>query len=346
MPSIEDRKINHLRLALEEYTSKYTTFKSPFDNYKFEHNALPEMDFAEVDTSTEFLGKKLDMPFIISSITGGTQKSDEINLKLAQIANDFNVGLAVGSQRIALDKHKYTGFSRIRANAKNCLLLANIGAVQLNYGFSMDECERAVSMLEADALIFHLNPLQEVFQQDGNTNFCGLLKKIENICRNLSVPVIVKEVGYGISAAVAEQLNDIGVKIIDIAGKSLISWPRIEADGMENSEEKQIYTEAAKAFENWGNETPELIQEISQKVTNVSIIASGGIRNGVDIAKSIALGADICGCAGEILRSLSVSLENCQTFLKTLSFELQTAMFCAKAQSIDILKHIKIKRLA
>ena len=339
MPSIEDRKINHLQFALEEYTPKYTTLKSPFDNYKFEHNALPEMDFAKVDTSTKFLGKKLGMPFIISSITGGTQKSDEINLKLAQIANDFNVGLAVGSQRIALDKHEYTGFSRIRANAKNCLLLANIGAVQLNYGFSMDECERAVSMLEADALIFHLNPLQEIFQQGGNTNFCGLLKKIENICRNLSVPVIVKEVGYGISAAIAKQLNDVGVKIIDIAGKSSISWPRIEANGMENSEKKQIYTEAAKAFENWGSETPGLIQEISQKVTNVSIIASGGIRNGVDIAKSIALGADICGCAGEILRNLSVSLENCQTFLKTLSFELQAAMFCTGSTNISALKN-------
>lgn len=330
------RKDDHIVLVLSE--DGKPTSETGFEKYRFEHNALPEIDFSEIDTSIKFLGRKMNLPLIISSITGGGKISEKINRALAEIANDFNIGFAVGSQVCAInDKHFEKSF-KVRVHAPNVLMFANIGAVQLNYGFSIDECKRALDMIDADALIFHLNSLQEVFQHEGTRNFSGLLKKIEKICEKLDAPVIVKEVGYGISAAVAKKLYNAGVYAVEVAGAGSISWSEIE----QKRSNDIVVQSASKSFLDWGNPTAECIKGISEKVEGLKIIASGGVKTGVHMAKSIALGADLCGNASDFLRKAIESRAECENFVETLSLELKTAMFCTGCKNIQALKSTKM----
>lgn len=336
MSIISNRKDDHLRLCFEnEVLSSVST---GLDDYRFVHNALPEIDFAEISTATRFLGRDIKFPMLISSMTGGAEKSGKINKALAEMANDFGMCFAVGSQRIALENNDFSKSFRIRNYAPDIPILANLGAVQLNYGFSIDECKRAVEMVDADALLLHLNPLQEVFQSGGNTNFSGLLKKIEHICAGLYVPVIVKEVGNGISSFVAAKLYSAGVYGIETAGAGSISWSMLES--LRSSD--VVLQKSAKAFVNWGNPTAECIKNISSEAKNVKIIASGGIKNGVDIAKSIALGADICGNASEFLKAVLISRSECENFVESLILELKIAMFCVGCKSISDLKSAQL----
>ena len=312
--------------------------RSGFENYRFEHNALPEISFSEIDTSVKFLGRNIDFPIIISSLTGGHPKSEKINIGLAETANDFNIGFAVGSQRIALEDKSFEKSFKIRNYAPNILLFANLGAVQLNYGFSTDDCKRAVDMIDADALMLHLNPLQEVFQLDGNTDFSGLLKKIERVCSALDVPVVVKEVGYGISASVAKKLYDAGVEVIDIAGAGSVSWTEIESARSNDI----VMKRASETFLDWGNPTAECVKSIAENVKKVKIISSGGVKTGLDIAKSIALGADICGNASDFLLKIANSRSECENFIETLKIELKTAMFCTGCKNLKELRSVKL----
>jgi isopentenyl-diphosphate delta-isomerase len=334
---ISQRKKDHISLALK--SNDRLAVGGGFDRYEFEHNALPEIDFESVDASVNFLNRKLKLPLMISSITGGDEDGN-INAKLAEIAQSFGLGMAVGSQRIALEKPEFEGSFKVRRYAPNILLFANLGAVQLNYGYSIDECKRAVELIEADGLILHLNPLQEVFQSNGNTNFSGLLKKIENVCSSISRPVIVKEVGYGISENVAKKLRNAGVFAVEIGGSGSVSWPDIES---ERSNEP-IIKKAAKAFEDWGLSTAEQLEAIAKIKGDMEIIAGGGIKTGVDIAKAVVLGAKICGNATDFLRKIAVSQSECEVFIKTLAFELKTTMFCVGCQNIDELRSTKLNR--
>jgi isopentenyl-diphosphate delta-isomerase len=315
---------------------------SGFDNYRFEHNALPEINFDEIDTSTNFLGRRVNLPIIISPITGGSgEKSDKINRGLAELANDFNIGFSVGSQRVAIENKFLENSFKVKNYAPNVLLFANLGAVQLNYGYSIDECRRVVEMIDADALVLHLNPLQEVFQLNGNTDFSNLLKKIEKICSTLHAPVAVKEVGYGISLSVAKKLYNAGVKIIDVAGAGSISWSAIESSRSRDI----VIHEASKTFLNWGNQTAECIRPISENLKKVKIIASGAIRNGIDIAKAISLGADICGNASDFLQKITISRAECENFVESLILELKMAMFCVGCKNIQELKSVPLIKI-
>lgn len=309
-----------------------------FSNYAFEHNALPEIDFSEIDTSTKFLGRKLNLPLIISSITGGGSKSAKINKALAGIANDYGLGLAVGSQACALRDESLADSFKVRQYAPNALLFANFGAVELNYGFGMDECRRALDMIDADALMLHLNPLHEVFQRDGITNFFGLLHKIEKVCKHLDAPVIVKEVGCGISAEVADKLADVGVYAVDVAGAGSISWSCVEKQGSRDV----VLIDAATTFRDWGNPTAECIESIVKESINIKIIASGGVDNGIKIAKSIALGADLCGNASTFLKKITESRAECENFIETITMELKTVMFCTGSKDLQALKEAKL----
>ena len=330
------RKDDHIILSLSE--DGKPTSDPGFDKYRLEHNAFPEMDFSEIDTSVRFLGRKMGLPLIISSITGGGKDSRKINIALAEIANDFNIGFAVGSQTCAISDKSFEKSFKVRMSAPNILIFANIGAVQLNYGFSIDECKRAIDMADADALIFHLNPLQEIFQHEGTRNFSGLFNKIEKICAKLDAPVIVKEVGYGISASVAKKLCDIGVYAVEVAGAGSISWSEIE----KKRSNDVVVQNAARSFLDWGNPTTECIKEISKEAKKMKIIASGGVNTGVHMAKSIALGADLCGNASDFLRKVVESRAECENFIETLSLELRTAMFCTGCKNIQELKSAKI----
>ena len=292
--TIAVRKNNHIDVCLrEDVRSKVT---NGFERYRLIHNALPEMDFESFSTETVFLGKTISAPFLISSMTGGTEYGERINRNLAEAAAKLNLPFAIGSQRIYLTD---TALKKIpiRQIAGDIPVLANLGAVQLNYGFTRDHCLRAVEMLEADALILHLNPLQELIQNGGNTNFSGLLKKIGDLCSGFPVPVIVKEVGWGISAETAKKLTDAGAAMIDVAGAGGTSWSQVESLANGNPSSYML----AEPFADWGIPTAECIRTIHETYPDIRLIASGGITNGVEAAKAMLLGAGLFGMAARLL---------------------------------------------
>ena len=322
-----DRKAEHIQLALE---SRMQASACHFSEYAFENSALPEIDFAEIEIGTEFLGKPLAAPLLISSMTGGTELATRINRNLAEAAKRCRVALGIGSQRRALEDPSLEASFQVASRATGIPLLANLGAVQLNYGFGLKECEAAVAMIQADGLVLHLNPLQEAIQPEGQTNFKDLLGKIEAITRRLSVPVIVKEVGAGISAATAQQLKQHGVHIIDTAGASGTSWARIEAQRAEQ-------TSLGKLFGDWGIPTPESIRQVSS-VADVTVIGSGGIRSGLDAAKAVALGAHLVGIAQPFLKAAMDSAERVVEQIEQTVHELKISMFCAGCRTLNDLR--------
>ncbi|PSB50539.1 alpha-hydroxy-acid oxidizing protein, partial [Chamaesiphon polymorphus] len=211
------RKAEHIQICLESDV-QFKTQGSGFDRYQFSHSCLPELDYSCIDLTTKLLGKQLGAPILISSMTGGTLQAKEINYRLAEVAQEYGLAMGVGSQRVAIEQPQVADTFQVRKIAPDILLLANLGAIQLNYRYGVDECLKAVELLAADALILHLNPLQECIQPNGDTNFKGLLDRIAIVCERLPVPVIIKEVGNGISAEMAHQLIAAGASGIDVAG--------------------------------------------------------------------------------------------------------------------------------
>ena len=340
MTNLSSRKDDHIALSLSEDVKG--TRSAGFEDYTLEHNALPEMDFSEINISTRFLGRDIKMPLIISAMTGGGKLSDKINRALSELANDFRIGLSVGSQRCAFeDKTLQKSFQMVRICAPKIPILANLGASQLNYGYGIDECSRAVDMIDADALTLHLNPLHEVFQSNGCTNFSGLLAKIEHVCKKVCVPVVIKEVGHGISASVAKQLIEAGVYAIEVAGAGSISWTEIE----KHRSNDIVVHAAAKSFRDWGIPTAQCIKSISENVRGARIIASGGVDTGVKIAKAIALGASVCGNASEFLRNTMKSRCACENYVETLKLELKATMLCVGCRNISELQNVKIRHI-
>lgn len=321
------RKLNHITIAKRD--NILSKLSNGFEDYRFEYNAFPEINFDDIDTSTSFLGKTLSMPLMISAITGGINESIQINNTLAQFAQNYSIAMGIGSERILLENDALLnkGFN-IRKLAPDILLFANLGAVQLNYGYTVEHCKKAVNLIEADAVALHINPLQEVFQNSGNINFDNLLSKIEILCKNVNVPVIVKEVGFGISKNVAQKLVDIGVSCIDVAGRGGTDWIKIESISSEN----KIIQNVAKDFDEIGIRTADALYDIQN--INILKIASGGIRNGIEIAKAIALGADITGIA----RGFLLNLDNLDEYYLTLLKSLQICMFSIGVKSIKELK--------
>jgi len=328
-----DRKAEHIRLALEERMQLEERF---FDEWSFEHCALPEIDLAAVDTTTEFLGKPLAAPLLISCMTGGTETAARINENLARAAERVGVAVGVGSQRKALEDPALAATFAVRHAAPTVPLLANLGAVQLNYGYGVDECRRAVEMIGADALVLHLNPLQEALQPEGNGNFARLLPKMAEVVRGLEVPVIVKEIGCGISGRTARDLARIGVATIDVAGLGGTSWARIEAS-------RSGELDLGESFAGWGIPTPESIQELAA-IPGLSIIASGGLRNGIDAAKSLALGADLAGMAYPFLQAATESADAVEAKLRRTIQELRISMFCAGVGRIAAMRQAVLRR--
>lgn len=340
---VVQRKRDHLEICLNK---PIEVGSNGFENYSFVHDTLPEIDFGKIDTSVKFLGKKLKTPILISSMVGGTKEAALINQNLAKAAQRFGVAMGVGSQRIAIERPKDQAIIKsfqVRKWAPDILLFANLGAVQLNYGFGVEECRRAVEMIEADALILHLNPLQEVIQPEGNTNFEGLLFKIKKIVKSLTVPVVIKEVGCGISGDVAGRLYQVGVEIIDTAGWGGTNWAKIE--GFRRLRTKTAGDDLGEVFSNWGIPTAESIVQC-REIKGLKIIGSGGIRNGIEAAKAITLGADLVGLALPFLKPAAQSTEAVGVELTRLIREMKIAMFCAGAKNIDELKSVQLIRVA
>jgi len=332
------RKSEHLRILLEEDV-RFRNLTTGLERYHFIHQALPEISRDHIDLSATLLGKHLSAPLIVSSMTGGTEEAETINKNLALAAQIHGLGMGVGSQRAALEEPNLSHTYQVRDVAPDILLLANLGAVQLNYGYGVEHCQRAVEMIEADGLILHLNPLQEALQPEGNTDFSGLLAKIEKVCRELSVPVIVKEVGWGISEQVARRLADCGVAAIDVAGAGGTSWSEVEMHRADSETLRRI----AAAFADWGIPTAESIQMVRRAAPEVTLIASGGIRTGVEAAKSIALGADAAALATPFLKPATVSPEAVGEKIGKILEELRTAMFCVGARNLQELKGVPLR---
>ncbi|MGG1879587.1 type 2 isopentenyl-diphosphate Delta-isomerase [Paenibacillus cisolokensis] len=324
-----ERKIEHVRLCLEEEVGSRGVTPG-FERYRFRHAALPEVDFDDIDLGTWFLGHAVRVPFLISSMTGGSAATGEINMRLAEAAERRGWALGVGSVRAAVEKEELAATFRVRDRAPSAPVFANLGAVQLNYGFGVDDCRRAVDIAGADLLVLHLNGLQEVFQPEGNTRFGDLLVRIEELCRKLDVPVGFKEVGWGIDGETARLLLDAGAAFIDVAGAGGTSWSQVEKFRSRDP----VRRAAAEAFADWGNPTVECIREVKAAAPDCPLIGSGGIGSGVDAAKAIALGADLAGFGRGLLGAAVSSEAALDDRLAQVELELRTAMFGIGAASI------------
>ena len=326
---ISRRKADHIKINLEENVRSGLT--SGLEHFHFIHEALPELDLKTVDTTLTLFGKKLNAPILISSMTGGSEEAKSINQYLAEAAQQVGVAMGVGSQRAALENQDLTGtFSIVRNVAPDILLFANLGAVQLNYSYTIDQCRRAVEMIRADAFILHLNPLQEAVQMGGDTNFSGLAKKIEGICKKIEVPVIVKEVGWGISERTARILANCGVSAIDVAGAGGTSWSQVEMYRAPDDFTRQL----AVTFIDWGIPTANSIQNVKKATPDMTVFASGGLKDGLDIAKCIALGATLGGMAAQFLKAAAMGTKKVEEMIKLTQRQIQVAMFATGVGTI------------
>ncbi|HXQ33297.1 MAG TPA: type 2 isopentenyl-diphosphate Delta-isomerase, partial [Anaerolineales bacterium] len=329
---IEQRKADHIKINLEKDVRSALT--TGLENYHFTHEALPELDLERVDASLKLFDKLLAAPILISSMTGGTDEAETINLRLAETAYVMRTAMGVGSQRTAIEHPEQARTFQVRRVAPDILLFANLGAIQFNYGYSIDQCRRAVDMIEADALILHLNPLQEAVQAGGDTNFADLAKKIEEVCKKLGVPVIAKEVGWGISERTAKLLADCGVSAIDVAGAGGTSWSQVEMHRAPD----EFTRELAATFVGWGIPTSDSILNVKKAAPNMTIFASGGIKDGLDIAKCVALGATLGGMAGNFLKAAAISSEKAIEVMKLTKRQIQVTMFAAGVGTLEELK--------
>lgn len=333
MTDIARRKLDHIELALNSDVSM--GIPTGLDRYYFLQNALPELSPEDVDLSTTFLGKRLGAPFLVASMTGGPERGADINRHLAQGAQATNVALGVGSQRIIFERPEtLASFKVVREVAPDILLFGNLGAVQLNYGFDARRCAEAVAAIGADGLFLHLNALQEMVQPGGNTNFRGLTERIGEVVQSVDFPVLVKEVGCGIAPHTARELAALGVAAIDVAGAGGTSWAKIEGHRADDPSLRTL----GEVFGNWGIPTTVSLGLCRQALPDFPLIASGGMRTGLDAAKAIALGADLVSFAMPLLAPATRSGQDVERALRQLMAELRLAMFLIGAKDIPTLK--------
>ncbi|MDD1779427.1 MAG: type 2 isopentenyl-diphosphate Delta-isomerase [Candidatus Helarchaeota archaeon] len=330
----ENRKLEHLKICLE----KNVQFKSKtpgFEEIELIHHALPELDYQKLETKTTFLGREFDYPILINAMTGGHPVSKKINGLLAQIALKFNIPIEVGSQRAALENSALEDTYRVvRDISSDIFVIGNIGAAQLVSGYGVKELEKCINMIDANALAIHLNPLQEILQKEGNLNFQDILTTLKKLIKQIDIPIIIKETGAGMNDIDLKLLKSIGVEYVDVSGAGGTSWPAIEA--FRHEEDIEI-SEVAKAFWDWG--IPTAVSTMIAARLGFKVIASGGIRTGIDIAKAIACGADYVGIALPFLKNAyNENLEALVTQMNILIKELKGCMFLTKSLNIVELK--------
>lgn len=327
--SVAQRKDDHIEQCLKDM--EIDRKSSGLDDIKLPHRALPELDFNQVDTSITFLGKKLSFPFMLSSMTGGTsQETITINQNLAMAAQECKVALAVGSQRVMFEDKKAEKSFKLRDLAPSVPLIANLGAVQLNYGFGIDECRKAVEILDADALFLHLNPLQEVIQKGGDRNFSDLAEKIKKIRRDLEVPLMIKETGCGLSASDYKILLNCGIRYIDVAGRGGTSWSRIEH--LCNKDDSNLGLD----FQDWGFTTAETLMEAKPFKNQLFLIAGGGIRSGIDLVKAMSLGASMGSAALPFLKTALKGKDAVVKLIEEYREQFKIALFLTGNKNVRI----------
>ncbi|MBX3083177.1 MAG: type 2 isopentenyl-diphosphate Delta-isomerase [Anaerolineae bacterium] len=336
----ERRKLDHIKINLEQDV-QFPNLTTGLEHYRFIHEALPELDINEIDTSVTVFGKRLTTPVLISSMTGGTVEAQQINKNLAQAAQQMGIAMGLGSQRAAVEHPELISTYAVRDVAPDILLFANVGAVQLNYGYGVDQCRRAVEMVAADALILHFNTMQEAVQPEGDGNFKDLLPKIADVVKRVGVPVIAKEVGWGFSERSARLLASVGVAAIDVAGSGGTSWSEVEYHRAPTA----FHARVARSFADWGIPTADSIQYVKKAAPKLTIIASGGLRDGIDVAKCIALGATLGGMAGPFLKAATVSVEEVVNVIREMDRQIRVAMFGAAVADIATLQKTPMLRV-
>lgn len=334
MVDIARRKDEHIDIVLGQNVASRSV-STGLEAVRFAHVALPELDLNEIDISTEFAGRRMSAPILVSSMTGGPQRAGSMNVHIAEACNALGLAFGVGSQRIALEGGAAAGFGpELRRAAPNVPILANFGAAQLQEWDGPQMAQRAVEMIEADALIIHLNPLQEAVQSGGDTNWRGLYERLGDVCRAVPFPVVVKEVGAGISGNVARRLVEAGVAAIDVAGAGGTSWAAVEAQRAPTRELANV----AEAFRDWGIPTATAIADVRSACPQTTLIASGGLKDGVDCAKAIRLGADLTGFAAGVLRAAMESTEATVLNLTTAITQMRIVCFCTGSRTLTDLR--------
>lgn len=333
------RKEEHVSLTVE-HDVRFRAKTTGLERLDFVHNALPELNLSDVDPSVTFLGKRIAFPFMISCMTGGYAGALAINRGLAEVCEDLNLCLGVGSQRQALENTRYhESFSIVRAVAPSIPIVGNIGAVEVARMASSDGIRRLVDLVHADAFAVHLNPLQELLQPEGNTDFRGVLRGIAMLAKELPIPLLVKEIGAGISADVARRLLDAGVSIIDVAGAGGTSWAGVET--LRNSGHP-----FGERLWDWGIPTVEAIRSVAalrNSGARFSLIASGGLAHGTDLAKCLALGADLGASARPMLQVFSRSgADGLRNLIQDWMKELSSIMFLTGCRTVDEFHHVKL----
>ncbi|MEB3284652.1 MAG: type 2 isopentenyl-diphosphate Delta-isomerase [Candidatus Sericytochromatia bacterium] len=331
---ISQRKLDHIAISLEQDVNMRLN-RTGFERFRFKHQALPELCPEDINLETTFLGHHLAAPILISSMTGGPARGETINANLARAAQKAGTALALGSQRIIFERPEtLSSFQTARANAPDALIFANVGAVQLNYHLTVTQCIEAVECVGANGLFLHLNPLQEMIQPEGDTDFRGLLAKIKTLTAAVNFPVLVKEVGCGISAHTAYQLAQAGVQAVDVSGAGGTSWAKIEAARAHDPAQRTL----GAVFAEWGIPTVDALIECRAAMPHLPLIASGGVRTGLEAAKALALGADLVGFAMPFLGPATRSSEETEAAVKQVLLELRTTMFLLGIPDIATLR--------
>jgi isopentenyl-diphosphate delta-isomerase len=336
--SIAARKDQHLDIVLQGL-GRQDEVTTGFEKIRFAHCALPELALDDIDLSCTFLNKKLAAPLLISSMTGGPSRAERINTHLAEAAEMLGIAFAVGSQRIVIESAGDAGLGRrLRQLAPTIPLYANFGAVQLAHGFGETEARAVIDMIEADALYLHLNPLQEALQPEGDRDWRGILDGIAKLARALPVPIIAKEIGCGISGAIARRLVDAGVAAIDVAGAGGTSWALVESERALSERDRAV----ARSFASWGIPTADAIRDVRAHCAGRPLIGSGGIKDGITAAKAIRLGADLAGIAAGTLEPALVSAEAVADHLSGVIDQLRIACFCTGSRDLGALRSAPI----
>ena len=336
-PQTARRKDDHIEINLTKAVQA-TEVTTGFEDLRFIHQALPEIDLADVSVRTSFLGTPLAAPILVSAMTGGTPRGWEITRRLAVAAQEHGLPMGVGSQRAAVEDPERARYFRVRDVAPDIFLMANLGAIQLNLGYGVDQCRRVVDMIEANALVLHLNPLQEALQPEGDTGFGNLLHRIEDVCRLLDVPVVVKEIGCGISGGVARRLAEAGVASIDVGGAGGTSWSGVEHYRATD----RVWRQVSATFADWGIPTATSLRMVREAVPDIPVVASGGMRNGLEAAKALALGAVLAGFAGPLLRAADAGEDVLDDLVRATIEEVRLAMFCTGVGQVDDLVSVPL----
>ena len=335
MSDAQTRKLRHVEVCLR-YPVAYSTRTTGFERLELPYCALPETDLNAIDLATTFLGKPLRAPLLIGAMTGGAALSGRINQNLAEAAEALGVGLMLGSQRVMLEQPEAATSFEVRPYAPTALLIGNLGVAQLNKGYGEAELKRAVTRIGADALALHTNPLQEAFQPGGDTDFRGLVAKLGEIVPQLPFPVLLKEVGHGLGGRVAESVRDVGLAALDVAGAGGTSWAKVEA--------YVRYGELRHAeLAEWGIPTAEALRQVREVLPQMPLVASGGIRSGLDAAKALVLGAEVVAVAQPLLAPALESADAVKNWLEAFLWELRVALHGTGAANLAELKQRDLK---